>query len=357
MSDKAHAHSRVEKLGLPPGTPVYVGEQPGGEIRVTQFAYNDTECVEQTLAGADLANWNPSPQHLHWINVDGVHDVALVETIGARFHLHALLLEDIVNTTQRAKFEDYDDCLYVVLRMLTYNDATHAMANEQVSLVIGKHYVLTFQEERQGDVFDPIRGRLRAGKSRMRKQGADYLAYALMDAIVDHYFIVLEKTGEHLAALQDHIEHQKSPRLLVEINRSKRSIMSMRFALWPARDVASGLLHCDSNLISRETHLYLRDLHDHAIRAVDTLEAHRDLTANLTDIYFSLANSRLNEVMKVLTIIATIFIPLTFIAGIYGMNFDYMPELRARWGYPVVLLFMAMVAGGMLVYFKKKKWL
>ena len=255
---------------------------------------------------------------------------------GSATDFHPLVLEDILNTDQRPKMEEYGDYLYIVLKMLHDKGKGNQIEAEQVSLVLGPNFVFSFQES-GGDVFDQIRERLRTGKGRLRKMGADYLAYTLVDAIVDYYFVILEKLGERIELLEEELVAHPRTETLKEIHTLKREMIFLRKAVWPLREVISGLQRGESPLVQKTTGIYLRDVYDHTIQVIDTIETFRDMLSGVLDIYLSSVSNRLNPVMKVLTIIATVFMPLTFLAGVYGMNFKYMPELEWRWGYPVAL--------------------
>jgi magnesium transporter len=271
--------------------------------------------------------------------------------------LHPLVLEDILTTDQRPKMEDYDEYLYIVLRMLYYNDDhDDEVTTEQMSLILGMNFVLSFQE-RESDIFTPIIERMRNGKGRLRRMGADYLAYALMDSIVDHYFVILEKLGEKIEYLEDQLVVQATPATLQQIHGLKREMIFLRKSVWPLREVVGRMERGGSPLIRESTLVYLRDIYDHTIQVMDTIETFRDILSGMLDIYLSSISNRMNAVMKVLTVIATIFMPLTFIAGVYGMNFKYMPELEWHWGYPAIWGLMVTIALFMLYFFKKKKWL
>jgi magnesium transporter len=347
---------RAKRVGLPPGTLVHTGEQKTEKTRLTVFDYDATHCEEKEVGTPEeLFPFKDRPTNT-WINIDGLHQVDVIEKIGQHYELHPLLLEDIVSVRQRPKLDDYDSYLFIVLKMLRYDEARHEIDIEQVSLVLGKNFVISFQEN-VGDVFDPVRDRLRNGKGRIRKMGTDYLAYALIDAIVDQYFVVLEKLGEQISDLEEEMLRDPRQETVTAIHRLKRTMILLRKSVWPLREVIGSLQRGESELIRKETDVFLRDVYDHTIQEMDTIESYRDMLSGLLDVYLSSISNRMNAVMKVLTIIATIFIPLTFIAGLYGMNFEFMPELHWRWGYPVVLLLMALVASAMLLFFKRKKWL
>jgi magnesium transporter len=347
---------RKNKAGLPPGTPVFVGERKTEATRITILDYDEARFEEKEVQTVEECSSCKDSATVSWINVDGVHDIDAIGKLADTFEIHPLTLEDIVNTQQRPKLEDYEKYLFFVLRMLIYDDATHEIQTEQISLVLGPNYVISFQEK-QGDIFDPIRERIRTGKGRIRKLGPDYLAYSLIDAIVDHYFLILEKSGERIEELEENVVMTPQPATLHEIHRMKREMILLRRSVWPLREVIGALEREESPLVAKSTRPFLRDLYDHTIQVIDTVETYRDMLSGMHDTYLSSISNRMNEIMKVLTIIATIFIPLTFIAGVYGMNFAFMPELKWRWAYFAVLGIMAVVAAGMLAYFRRKKWL
>jgi magnesium transporter len=295
-------------------------------------------------------------KRITWINIEGLQKISIIEKIGNHFNLHPLVLEDIANTGQRPKMEDYTDYLFVVLNMLQYSEEDKEIKREQVSLILGSNWVISFQET-EGDVFDTIRERLRSDKGRIRKMGADYLVYVLMDTIVDNYFAVLEKIGEKIEEIEDEIVTNPSPVTLQTMHDLKRQMIMLRKSIWPLREVINRLERWESKLINESTDIFLRDLYDHTIQVVDAVETFRDMLSGMMDIYMSSVSNRMNEVMKVLTIIATIFLPLTLVAGIYGMNFRIMPELQWEMGYPFALLIMLAVGIIMLIYFKRKNWL
>jgi len=346
---------RSEKAGLPPGSLVYVGAKDGEDATISVMEYREDMVHEQSLRELTACMSGRDEGSVTWIDVDMVRRVDLVAKIGECFDLHPLVVEDILNTDQRPKMEDYGDYLFVVLRSLTCSDDTCCMETEQISLVLGPTYVLSFQES-DGAVFEKVRERIRSGKGRIRRSGADYLAYSLLDTIVDNYFIVLEKVGERIETLEGELVAHPATSTVRSIHRVKRDLIFLRRSVWPLREVLNGLQREDSTLVLGATRVYLRDVYDHTIHVIETLETFRDMISGMLEIYLSSISNRLNEVMKVLTMIATIFIPLTFIAGVYGMNFEFMPELKWRWGYPAVLVLMAGVGAMMLVYFKRKKW-
>lgn len=315
----------------------------------SQFQEKEAKTLEECFP------YKGSPS-ITWINVDGIHQIETFEKLGKCFELHPLTLEDILNTDQRPKVEDFGDYMYVVLKMFSYEDKSNEILIEQVSLILGPNFVLSFQED-VGDVFDPIRERIRNGKGKIRKMGADYLVYTLLDAIVDNYFIILEKIGEQIEFIEERLIINPASDTLNTIHKLKREMLFLRKSVWPLREVISNMERVESSLIKGSTKIYLRDVYDHNIQIIDTIETLRDMLSGMLDIYLTSISNRLNAVMKVLTIIATIFMPLTFLAGIYGMNFKYMPELEWKWGYPLILLIMFSIGVSMLFYFKRKKWL
>ena len=341
--------------GAPPGTIVHTGRKKVERTRITLLDYDETGLRERDLEEIEACFPLRETPTVSWINVDGLHDVELIRQVGEAFDLHPLVMEDIPSVGQRPKAEEHDDYLFLVLHMLSFDGATRRVETEQVSLVVGPNYVFSFQE-RVGDVFDPVRERLRSAKGRIRTRGPDYLAYALMDAVVDGYYSVLERLGDEIEELDVHVMEEPEESTLRRIHDLKREMLVIRRAVWPLRDVMSQLLRSEHRLVADETKVFLRDVYDHAVQALDTVETLRDLASGLTDLYLSSVGHRQNEVMKVLTIMASIFIPLTFLAGIYGMNFESMPELGIPWAYPALLGVMAVVAAGMTWYFKRKGW-
>ncbi len=347
---------RSKKAGLPPGTLVHIGEKRAGEIKITLIDYDEVNFQEREIKMVEECFPFREKPTITWINVEGVHRVEVVGRLGHCFGLHPLVLEDILNTDQRPKMEIYGDYIYIVLKML-YGGINHPIEGEQVSLILGSNFVVSFQEGKEGDVFNPLRERIRSGKGLIRKMGSDHLAYSLIDTIVDNYFLILENLGEKIEILEEELMVHPTTETLQEIQRFKNEMIFLRRVVWPLREVVSGLGRKESSLIKETTEIYLRDVYDHTIQVMDTIEVYREMLSGMLDIYLSSVSNRLNSVMKVLTIIATIFMPLTFIAGIYGMNFKYMPELEWRWGYPAVWLIVVIIGILMLIYFKRKKWL
>ncbi|HEY0030971.1 MAG TPA: magnesium/cobalt transporter CorA [Bacteroidia bacterium] len=344
----------TNKTGAPPGTLVYFGEDHTDKVKITLIEYNEKEFIEKEFYDISKCLEQVNPGMVKWINVDGVHDVALVERLGKHFDIHPLTQEDIVNTNQRPKFEEYDNYVVAIMKMIYYDSELHS---EQLSVVLMDGMVISFQEAQGGDAFDLIRNRIRSGKGRIRKMAADYLAYALIDAVVDCYFNILEKIGDKIELLEEEVVAEPTKETMQQLHYMKREMIFVRKAVWPMRELIGNLERSETELINPGTDIYLRDVHDHTIRVIDTVETYRDLLSGMMDIYLSSVSNKMNEVMKVLTIITTIFVPVTFIAGVYGMNFDFMPELRAKWGYPITLGVMFTVIAILLLYFRKKKWL
>jgi magnesium transporter len=348
---------RSKKAGLPPGTPVHIGLRRREKIKITILDYDEHRFQEKEVAEVEECFPFKEETTVTWINVEGLHQVETIKKMGDFFGLHPLVLEDILNTEQRPKIEDYGDYLYIVVKMLTHDEATGEVATEQLSLILGQNFVISLQEGREGDLFDPIRERIRTVKGRIRKAGADYLAYSLLDSIVDNYFVIQEILGERIELLEDELVTNPIQETLQEIHHMKREMIFLRRSVWPLREVISVLERRESHLINETTGVYLRDVYDHTVQVIETIETLREMLSEMLDIYLSSISNKLNAVMKVLTIIATIFMPLTFIAGIYGMNFKFMPELEWRWGYFALWGIVIVIAVSMVMYFKKKNWL
>ncbi len=335
---------------------MYTGKRKADKVKITIIDYDETHLQEKEARTIEECFQFKDMPTVTWINIDGLHKIELIEKLGKHFNLHPLVLEDIVNTGQRPKMEDFVDYIFVNLKMLHYDEKENEAKAEQVSLILGSNFVLSFQES-EGDVFDIIRERIRSDKGRIRKMGADYLAYSLIDAIVDNYFIILEKIGEKIEENEDELVANPVPETLQTIHGLKRQMIFLRKSVWPLREVINRLERWESPLIQKSTDIYLRDVYDHTIQVIDAVETFRDTLSGMLDIYLSSVSNRMNEVMKVLTIIATIFIPLTLVTSLYGMNFKYMPELEWPLGYPLVLLAMLVVGVMMIIYFRRKRWL
>ncbi len=342
------------KTGVPPGTVVYSGKDTTEKVKITLIEYNEKDFIEKDFYNLEDCMECVNPDMIKWINVDGIHKVDLIEAIGKRFDIHPLTLEDIVNTNQRSKFEDYNSYVVSIMKMIYYDTE---IRSEQLSVVLMKGVVISFQEIHGGDAFDMIRNRLRQGKGRVRKMGADYLAYALLDAVVDCYFNILEKFGDKIELMEEELMEEPTKQTLKQLHHMKREMIFLRKAVWPMRELINNIERSETELIKPSTDVYLRDLHDHAIRVIDTVETFRDLLSGMMDIYLSSVSNRMNEIMKVLTIITTLFVPVTFIVGLYGMNFEFMPELHSHWGYPITLIIIFMTILSLLFYFRRKKWM
>jgi magnesium transporter len=345
-----------KKAGLPPGTLVHIGEKKTERVRITLIDYDETQFKQAEVETVEECFPFKDKPTVTWINIDGLHDIQVIEKIGQYFNLHPLLMEDILNTEQRPKTEDFGDYIFLVAKMLYYNDQAEQVEAEQVSLILGPSWVISFQE-RPGDVFNAVRERIEKSKGRIRKMAADYLAYSLLDAIVDNYFIIMEKFGDRIEDTETELAISPTRQTLQAIRAIKKEMVFLRKSVWPLRELVSNLERGGSALIHESTGVYLRDVYDHTIQVIDTVESFRDMISGMLDIYLSSISNRMNEVMKVLTIFAAIFIPLTFVVGIYGMNFEYIPELKWHWGYFGILVVMASIASVMLFYFKRKRWL
>ena len=348
--------TRSKQPGSAPGSLVFVGQDRPEPVllKLSQYAVDDLR--ERTFENPREAFPLSTREGISWLDFDGIFDVGLIERVGQEFGLHPLLLEDVLHPGERSKIEDYGEYLFVVLKMLRFEEQAREVLSEQISLVLGRNYLLSFREH-PGDILEPIRLRLRAGKGLIRKSGADYLAYAVIDTVVDHYFVILERSGDLIEEVETEILSRPESEALHDIYEWKQNMISIRKSVWPLREVVNHLLREESDLVQAGTKLFLRDVYDHTIQVVEAVESTRDTLSGMLDLYLSINSNRMNEVMKVLTIIATIFIPLTFVAGIYGMNFQYMPELGMRWAYPVVWAVMIGVAGFMLILFRRKGWL
>jgi magnesium transporter len=346
---------RSVKTGLPPGSLIHIGQRHAERAKILLYEYDESHFKEREIHSLETVLPSPDGKAVAWIHIDGLQEIPLLEQMGSLFGLHPLILEDILNTEQRPKSEDHGGYIYIVLRLF-HEDAGGSLIPEQVSIVLGPNWLISLQEKK-GNLFDPVHERLRNEKDRLRKAGADYLAHALLDAIVDSYFVILDKFGEKIETLEEALIGHPSPLTLREIQALKREMILLRKSVWPLREMVGGLGRSDSPLIREPSVIYFRDVYDHAVQVIDTIETYRDMLSGMLDIYLSSISNRMNEVMKVLTVIATVFMPLTFLAGIYGMNFKYMPELEWRWGYFSLWGVMMVIAVFMLVLFRRKKWL
>jgi len=353
---KKRTENYKKYVGQVPGTLIYTGKKSDKDFHIECFDYTNDSIEESIVLNIDDVLNYKNTDSVTWINVDGLKHTDKIETIGNLYGLHPLVLEDIVNTTQRPKIDEYEDYLFIVLKMLYY-DANEELIVEQVSLVLGKNYVLTFQED-EGDVFDTIRKRLRLSKGRIRGLKSDYLYYALIDAVVDNYFSIIETLGNKIEDLETELFTGNSrENVNVDVQQLKREILRVRRAIFPLREIISRIEKNEHPLIYKRTITYYRDIYDHLIQVSENIDIYREMIWSLMDMYMTTISNRMNEVMKVLTIIATIFIPLTFIAGIYGMNFEHMPELEYKYSYFILWGIMILLFLAMLIYFKRKKWL
>ncbi len=349
--------SRVRKApGSTPGSLVHTGQRKVDNVRIRLIDYDADRIVEETVGSIQECFEHTEKDSVSWVNVDGLHDVDVLEQVASRFNIHRLALEDVLSTSQRTKTEAYEDHFLVILKMLSFDEATESVVAEQVSLIVGPGYLFSFQES-HGDVFENVRERLRKTKGRIRSRGTDYLAYALMDAIVDSYFRILESIGDRIEEIEESVLDEPSIDVMHRIHHLKREVLILRRAVWPLRESLGQLYRGEMPQVKEETQVFFRDVYDHAVQVIDTVETLREVLSGTMDLYMSGVSNRMNEVMKVLTIIATIFIPLSFFAGLYGMNFEYMPELGVRWAYPALLAFMFTVGVGMLWQFRRKGWL
>lgn len=356
MARKKALRPRGKKHGLPPGSLVYTGESPSRSTRITMLDYDEHKLIEKQLVRVEECIPFKDAQTVTWINVDGVNEPGLLEDFGRVMGFHALMLEDILHTDQRPKVEDYGTYLYVVVKMLEYDVVKNEIVIEQLSLVLGPNYIISFQEF-PGDFFDPLRERIRKALGRIRKLGADYLAYAILDVIVDQYFMVLEKLGDKIEQSEDIVISNPKPDTARAIHALSREMIFVRRSVWPLREVAASLQRSDSRLLQESNSVYFRDLQDHVMQVTDGIDTFRELLTGMLDSYYSTIATRTNSVMKVLALFSAIFMPLTFITGIFGMNFLHFPELQWRYGFESSLALMAVVSLVMVGIFRWKKWL
>lgn len=347
---------KKKPAGSSPGSVVYVGSEKSTPVSISRIRYSPQGAEAPVIVRPSECRPDPAQSGVAWYTVDGVHDVEILKTLGENFGLHPLVVEDLGNTTQRPKLEGFDGYYFLAAKMITYDSKAARVNTEHISLVFGRGFVVLFLQD-PGDLFAPIRQRIESGKGRIRANGADYLVYAIVDAIVDYYFHVLEEVGERLEKLEDEVVVRPSIHTLRAIHHMKRELIALRRSIWPMREVVNALARDESVFVSSEVKIFLRDLYDHTVHVIDSVETMRDIITGTLDIYLSSVSNRLNEVMKVLTVMSSIFIPLTFIVGIYGMNFHYMPELEWRWGYPAVWVAMLVISAGLLAIFKRKRWM
>lgn len=353
---------RSKKIGLVPGSYVFLGEQKEEVAQINIMDYNADSYDFKTLESIDEALPYKDSKNITWVNIYGLHDIRILQKIEAHFGIHPLVMEDVLNTSQRPKIEIYDNYIFTVLKMIYFNEKTSELVVEQISLIFYDKFILCFQE-RKGDFFNPLRERIKKSKGRIRKSGEDYLAYSILDIIIDNYFLVLENFGDQIEVLDEEVTDNPKPEISQKINELKRTLISLPKNIWPLREVIHMLTRNEVPYFKKTTMPFLNDLYDHIIQVIDTTENYREMVTGLMDLYMSGMSHKMNEVMKVLTIIATIFIPLSFLAGIYGMNFDTsispfnMPELGYRYGYILFWVFAICIGGGLLLFFKKKNWL
>lgn len=354
--NKLFRTSSKAKRGLPPGALVFVGEKREEEPKIRVIDYDMAEIHEWKEVTVQECVHLKETSTVSWINVDGLSNVEIIKDLGEAFGLHPLVLEDILQTGQRPKLEDYEDYLFIVMKMLSFDEKENLVDSEQVSIILGSNYVLSFQEK-EGDCFELVRDRIKNSKGRIRKMGPDYLAYSLLDSIIDNYFEVMESIGDWIESIDLEISSgfmEDAPKI---INSMKKQLLIIRRSLWPLRELINSMTRSESPLITDPVAIFIRDIYDHTVELIETMETFRDVLSGLLDIHMSSVSNRMNEVMKTLTIIATIFIPLTFIAGIYGMNFANMPELNWDWGYYIVWVAMISLALLLVLYFRRKHWI
>lgn len=345
---------RKKKIGAPPGFLVYTGEPTTKEVKYHLIDYNAQEVIDRPNATLEECLELIEHPTVTWINVTGLHDASVIEKIGHQFKLNPLVMEDILNPTQRPKCEDFKDYLYIVVRL--FRKENGKLEDEQISIILGRGYLISFLEK-SDDLFQPIRDRIKKDGSRMRDYGADYLAYALIDYVVDKTYAVVERVDDELEILEDELTNKPSPELLRKLQSSRRELALLKKNVWPLREVVSTMERRDMHLITDHTRFFLHDVHDHTIQLVETLEGFREVLAGMLDIYLSSISLKLNEIIKVLTIMSTIFVPLTFVASVYGMNFDFMPGLHEPQGFVILIGIMASLAAGMFYFFHRMRWL
>jgi magnesium transporter len=338
-----------------PGSVTFVGAPKQQHVIITAFDYNADSFTETVVDNVSALFPLIERDSVTWINVDGLHEPEVIKQLGNHFNIHPLIQEDIIHPVQRPKFEDFDGHIYLVLKSLVYRERECTIDSEQISILMFKNCVITFQEK-TSKVFDPVKERLRNNKGRIRRVGSDYLVYSLMDAVIDNYFIILDRVGDVIDDLEEGLIHKPDQRRLATIHRMKREMLFLRKSVWPLREVINGMQKNGSSLIHQETIIYFQDIYDHTIQVIDTIESLRDIVLGMLDTYLSSLSNRMGEIMKVLTGIATIFMPLSFLAGVYGMNFDYIPGKEWKYGFFALLFFMAVIALLMFTFFKRRRW-
>ena len=351
------AKPKRKTAGLPPGSIIFTGDRKVERIDLHYLEFNEASIDEQKLDNLSITDFHePNPEMIQWYDVRGLHDTELITQIGNTFQVHPLVLEDIVDIRQRPKFDEYETGSYLAFRSLKFDAEEKKVDTQQISIFFGMGFILSFQEETD-DLFESIRNRLRTARGKIRKRGADYLAYALLDATVDHYFFVLDEMETAIESLEEEILQRPGENSKSKIHQLKQEMLTVRKSVFPLREAINSFSKSDSEFISEESQIFIRDLYDHTIQVIDMVETYRDLLNGLQDLYLSEISFRMNQVMQILTIITTIFVPLSFLAGLYGMNFDHIPELHWKYGYFILLGFMLIISIGLLYYFRRKKWL
>ncbi len=345
-----------EKSGMPPGSLVHVGDVHDRVHSITMLNYNAALLEKRTLASVDEIPPHNTPDTVTWVIVNGLQNVAVIEAIGRHFNIHALVLEDILNTHQRPKFEEFENYLFIVFKAIALQNGDTTVEYEQISLLLLNNIVFTFKEK-PDDILDPIINRLNIPQSHIRTQGGDYLAYVIMDTVIDEYFALQDTFDDLIESVEDELLTNPTSSTLISIQKIKRELIFLRRSISPLRELLAAIHRSESPLLNEHTRHYFSDVYDHAIRIIEALESYRDLISGMLDIYLSSISNKMNETMKVLTVFSTLFIPLTFIAGVYGMNFDYMPELKWKWGYPLLWVIFIVISGLLLRFFRTRKWL
>lgn len=354
MSKKHHSYKK--KVALPPGSLVHVGKPGGADMHLSVVCFSPAQYEATDIKALSELNSLMSESAVTWLQIEGLQDTEILELLGQAYGIHPLTLEDILNTNHRPKTDFYETYIYSVLKLIQYNSTNKRLETTQVSLILFPQFVISIHEHRDG-IFDPLRSRLSKATGKMRHEGADFLFYSMMDLIIDHYFICLEEMDDQIEYLESRVLQDPTAQLVSSLQQIKWELLSLRKTIWPLREQITVLLREEHSALGSDMSIYVRDLYDHTLAIMDTVEILRDMTLGLLDVYLSSMSNRMNEIMKVLTIIATIFIPLTFITGIYGMNFLHMPELGMKWAYPIVLGTCTTIAGLMLLFFRKRRWL
>lgn len=345
-----------EKNGLSPGSLIHIGEIFDNETIITLINYDASTLEEKVITQIEDIFPYKELSSTTWINIEGLHDVELIRRIGQKFKIHSLVLEDILHTHQRSKFEDYDNYLFMIVKNLTLGLGEFTIEYEQISILVFENFIFTFKEK-PTLLFDPIKLRIQNSKGRIRNFGSDYLAYVVLDTVIDEYFLLQDSLDDVIENIEDELLLNPTTDTLITIQQIRRELIFVRKSISPLRELLAGLQRSDSVLINEKNRRYFADIYDHALRVIETIESYRELVTGMMDIYLSSVNNKMSETMKVLTVFASIFIPLTFIAGVYGMNFDYMPELKVRWAYPALWCFFITITITLITYFKRKKWL